>query len=168
MVRYLFALAFVVCTYATAAAAQPTDNEMFAAYCLGVVEQQAADRTLGLQADCKGATVCEEAKRDSQREAPGEAERLQRLKTYLLLRQGTSPEGQVVRSLAMLKQKGIADTKQCLEGTLANFEKSFRDCREVCSPKWLQEGPCKVCTDKYEPEACRQIIRCKDLSRLPF
>jgi hypothetical protein len=64
-----------LCTIATlfsfacwlaSAVAQPSDNEIFAAYCFGVLEQQAVDREFALRADCKAAPICEEARRAMQ------------------------------------------------------------------------------------------------------
>jgi hypothetical protein len=48
-VATLFALAI----WLPSAVAQPSDNEIFAAYCFGVLEQQAAERDLALRAVAK-------------------------------------------------------------------------------------------------------------------
>ena len=99
---------------------------------------------------------------------PADAERLRRVREYLLIKLGNSPQSATVAAVKHLKERGASDAMQCSESMLSTFGDSIAACWTACSPGWPKSGKCKVCTDKYEPESCRQIERCTDLSRLPF
>jgi hypothetical protein len=99
---------------------------------------------------------------------PADAERLRRVRESLLIKLGSSPLSATVAAVKHLKERGASDAKQCSEKRLSALGESIAACWTACSPDCPESGQCRVCTDKYEPESCRQIEICTDLSRLPF
>ena len=158
--------------FAPMAWAQLSDNEMFASYCFGVLEQREVDRSAALALSCGVDDRCRQGQRTLLKNRGADLETMTRLRQYLFARQATSPSGPAMDALVAIKGNGKRDQQSCDAGRVETLAQSYVECRAICTAAgtWPEKetGACKVCTEQFEPAACKRSDRCDDTSRLPF
>jgi hypothetical protein len=151
------ALLFALLCGNAAAQNVPTDNELFAAYCLGVV------RTWEVELKCRpGDALCEGS--DSVRQAGlDNAERSRRLSQYLMSKgYGSGTRGMTAGAAGLAAaEAGKRDANSC-EPWVA-----LERCAGVCFDQ-ARSTQCTTCLEANQSEICRRAYRCRDLSFLPF
>jgi hypothetical protein len=148
----------------------PTDNDLFASYCVGALEQWSVHQQQTLRTPCSGAQTdsCNQV-HDGVAASNAEVnEHLTHVKRYLMARgffSGGQPRSSLT-GLLVAKQSGEADTKRCLDWMNANLEtilaETMKCTQQAGSPAQ------KACLEAGDPDFCRRSRRCDDTSRLPF
>jgi hypothetical protein len=160
-----------------AAAEVASDNELYAAYCIGVLQhtQQEGEKLWveyeqGLLNDDK--QFRDEVRRLRQEDAKNLEQKLSRFRTYLAVR-GFRPTGgrdrQAYTGIEVALQRGRSDDEQCDQ-----FSKN--SCTPRCAVdsealiKGLDPGLIGKCADQCcaENVVCRSSARCLQADNLPF
>jgi hypothetical protein len=122
--RGTIALAFLLLLIASEAVAQLSDNELFASYCFGVLEQRDRSRSEALAMRCDGQT-CEGINRQLLKERASEAEQLARLRQYLFIRQASTPNPTAMNLLVLVKQTEPMTILNAWLGELPTLKRNF-------------------------------------------
>jgi hypothetical protein len=159
MIRGLIGLALGWCLI-VGANAQPladvaTDQELFAAYCLGVIIAAESDGSLSETETLLGRDAA------AQQEKEHYSRKRSQFHGYLMARGllSGSRSTAVMRGARLANERGRADTPRCSAKVRACIEKySFRKMDDL---KLVEN-----CRD--EEDACRKTARCYNDARLPF
>ena len=131
---------------AQSAAAQVSNNQVIAAYCLGVFDQRLTD---GL-ANGLG----EEAARRQAQPMAG-------LYQYLKVSIGTKTTAPWT-ALSAVMESGSLDHSECMAGIEEKFTAAPAQCLERCLAPIQDYDLCISCVPAdVEPEACKRVLRCK-------
>jgi hypothetical protein len=141
----------------------PTDYDLFAAYCMGVMQRR-------LETDRYWEAKCEWGRDEKlcyvtrQSIARGEEERA-RVRDYLQIR-GYLSNGLIAetqRGLTLANRNGYRDTAQCEVWNEEKRQFTLDRCGHIQSADAFG-----ACVQSLKPEVCRQQLRCNDLSQLPM
>jgi hypothetical protein len=172
---------------AAAAADTASDGEVFAAYCLGVVEKWRMASPPACP-EPNNAALCAALEARAAAEAGRYEARAQRLNRYLraqgfdyVMGQGFRPAGQARRTptayeaITVAHGYGAADGAECAsDGTepepTSPIARDF--CAPKCGPAGRESEECATCMAEIAPQpavTCRLAQRCnEELSRLPY
>ena len=154
-----------------------TDNELFAAYCQGVMEKwQVPSKPM----PCKPGERPEECLAKAAKpkfEATEYAARLVRLSLYLKARGYKSGRSALAReAVSVARSAGLSDGAECSSDGFDPMTEASGITSRACEPECRSSGygsdACRKCYKELGPRpgfSCRLVWRCNDdLSRLPY
>ena len=141
-------------------AAQPTDNDLLAGFCLGAGQIEAADSEKALN-DWSAASKVKEASKKF------ESNHLSRFQDYLTARgfPGANPADQTAVAIAIGQGKGAAT--ECIEGV----SKKTNECRvlmPLSAPFDFQSYERRTSSSRGTVSSCERVDRCHKPLGLPF
>jgi hypothetical protein len=158
-----------------AAAQVASDNELYAAYCLGVLQDvQQGQRKWYLEAaelmkpspDEENEEFRKDMRRAMQEDAKDLNQKLSRFRTYLGVRgfrTGGGRDQQAYTGLQVALRRGRSDTQQC-------SQYSEKNCAPRCTLERVGLDGISKCADQCRTEsaACQSSKRCLKADTLPF
>jgi hypothetical protein len=164
--RFLSALLTLLLS--TSVWAQPSNEELFASYCVGVFDARLALPEASLAACFSGESPasCRERTATLDWDRKDEAFKRGRFLKFLDIRgSGTAEQGEAAKVAHGL---GRADWGACMASLAERFPTAFGMCQPKCGPGTLDKQACDKCYRDKWAAPCQAAYRCDEPSRLPF
>ena len=147
-------------------------RDLFAAYCVGVLDSLAARQKQAPPNRCSSLETkiaCDDRAASIQQRISDTGYRRDRFERYLKIRATTLGERMAVLEAAApsLRAMGAADLAACEDYRAAHWERFSRNCEQVCSAG-TTKGDCGDCLRRQDPAVCHAVDRCEDPALLPF
>lgn len=172
MMRWWVSLLAVLWALPALADDPVNQTDLFALYCIGVMDASAARRAAGPPHQCIGSESkqeCDDRAEAIRRNGADIAYRRGRFERYLKARVTLSSDRGALINTASgpLQRSGSTDLAACLDYTADRFPRNFARCEKACGvTTWSIE--CRNCQDAETPAVCKSVQLCDDPSRLPF
>lgn len=147
-------------------------QDLFAAYCVGVLDSLAARQKQAPPNRCSSLETkiaCDDRAASIQQRISDTGYRRDRFERYLKIRATTLGERMAVLEAAApsLRAMGASDLAACEDYRAAHWERFSRNCEQVCSAG-TTKGDCGDCLRRQDPAVCHAVDRCEDPALLPF
>lgn len=165
MPRWKILIAFLVLPSIASAQDIPTDQELFAGYCAGVMIERTATKVLGVPCSAS-LEICSQLEKAARETDAANQHRLARFRAYIAAKGYSSGDRHEPSHTAILNsiKAGRADYVTC---SAHDILARFAACDGVCTPN-TQTQSCKACLSDQMPAVCKSTLRCNDPSLLSF
>jgi hypothetical protein len=169
--RWCLTLLLILAIEPRAKADVVEQSDLFAIYCIGVLDASLSRRVNASSACLPNETKerCADRANLVKQHNLDDAYRRARFERYLKVRAATSTERATMLSAAgqATRQTGATDLATCLDYRGEHFLRWSDECSAVCEGNsWKVD--CSVCLHKQEPAVCSSIERCNDPALLPY
>jgi hypothetical protein len=163
VLRFLPGFLLILVVSTASAQSVPTDNDLFAAYCMGS-KQRRLETQRNYQEKCRWGAD-QRACYATRLGLKQDEERWTRVRDYLLVK-GYLSNGLIVdtqKALILASRNGYKDTAECEVWIEENTQLSIDRCW-----KGQSDDAFTACIMRVQPPVCHQQHRCDDLTRLPM
>ena len=147
-------------------------QDLFAAYCIGVLDSLATRQKQAPPNRCSSLETkiaCDDRAASIQQRISDTGYRRDRFERYLKTRAMALGERVTILEAVgpPLRTMGAADLANCEDYRAAHWERFSRNCEQVCSAG-ATKGDCGDCLRRQDPAVCHSVERCEDPALLPF
>lgn len=171
VMRWCLTLLLILAIEPCAKADVVEQSDLFALYCIGVLDASVRLRASATSACAPWETkeLCADRATGVNQKNMDDAYRRARFESYLKVRVASSTERATMLGASgqAMRQIGAADLATCQEHRAAHWMRWGEDCRTVCEGNSRKSVDCSICFREQEPAVCASIERCNDPALLP-